>query len=370
MSAIKTLTLLATGAMALSTAATAQTPYGGYGQSGARYGGIPSECRNVETLANGFVSAQCPAEDGYRWSSIRPDDCRSALTNRNGVLSCNGAQATVGPLYPAGPVATTTGAPSVIDALLGAVFGTSVNNVQTIDSDWSRGNQPLGQRRAALLARIDAGVRDGSLTRNEADRLRSDYDQLVRLESQYSADGRLSAEERADLRDRYAALSQRVGDERNDAQGNSRWEPLANRRAEFDARVSAALNDRSISRNEAARLRSDFQSLMQIENNYQRGGLDARELADLNARYDALSQRIGDDGGDAGDRRWGQLEYRLAAAERSGANRFEVARLRTELGDLTRLDAAYRDDGLNADERAYLDRRFTELNSLVSALRR
>ena len=368
MSAIKTLALLATGAMAISTAATAQTPYGGYGQSNTR--SIPSECRNVETLANGYVSAQCPTEDGYRWSSIRLDDCRSALANRNGVLSCSGAQATVGPMYPAGQSATTTGSPSVIDTLLGAVFGTSVNNAQTLDSDWSRGNQPLGQRRAALLARIDAGVRDGSLTRNEADRLRSDYDQIVRLESQYSADGRLTAEERADLRDRYAALSQRVGDERQDAHGNSRWEPLANRRAEFDARVNAALNDRSISRNEATRLRSDFQSLMQIENNYQRGGLDARELADLNARYDALSQRIGDDGGDAGDRRWGQLEYRLAAAERSGANRFEVARLRTELGDLTRLDAAYRDDGLNADERAYLDRRFTELNSLVSALRR
>ena len=45
--------------------------------------------------------------------------------------------------------------------------------------------QSVNQREAQLQARINDGVRDGSLTRNEAVRMRSDLRGLERLEAQY-----------------------------------------------------------------------------------------------------------------------------------------------------------------------------------------
>lgn len=376
MTTINTLTALAAGALALSAAgaAQAQTPYTSYG----RPSGVPPSCRNVESLANGYVSAECQADGGWRWSTIRQTDCRGAIANRNGVLSCSGATATTGPLYADSQTqaGVSAGPGGVIGSLLGALFGIQPGNDQALDDIWSRGRRPLNERRADLDVRIDAGVRDGSLTRFEADRLRDDYDDLVRLEARYAADGRLTTQERADLRDRYRALSQRVGDERRDDQGHDRWAPLSGRRLEFDARVDAALRDRTLNRTEAERLRADFQALLQAEADYMRNGLDAREQADLQLRYDDLNRRLGDDDGYGGygdDRnvgRWAAIEARISAGERSGVlDRVEAARLRTELGDLTRLDAAYVRDGLSADERDYLTRRFGELDARVRASR-
>ena len=142
-------------------------------------------------------------------------------------------------------------------------------------------------------------------------------------------------------------------------------------------RIDAALRARALNRTEAARLRADYQALIQIEAGYMRNGIDGREQADLQLRYDDLERRLGDDdgydGGYGDDRnvgRWAAIEARISAGERSGAlDRVEAARLRTELGDLTRLDAAWVRDGLNADERNYLTRRFGELNARVRASR-
>ena len=79
----------------------------------------------------------------------------------------------------------------------------------------------------------------------------------------------------------------------------------------------------------------------------------------------------GDDGDDRPQDRWAGIERRIAAGERSGAiDTFEAVRLRTELSDLTRLDAAYSTNGLNADERDYLTRRFGELSARVRTSRR
>ena len=371
MTSIKTLTALAAGAFALSAfggVARAQTPY-------SSQASVPSTCRNAQSQ-NGYVSAECQTTGGYRWSSIRQVDCRSALTNRNGVLTCSGATATVGELYPetSGGYQTTTpqGPDGVIGALLGAVFGDAFG-LQTgqPQDEWSRGRRPLAEGRATLTARIDAGVSDGSISRSEATRLRTDYDGLVQLETRYAADGRVTTQEAADLRERYRLLAQRLEMPGQGQGGSYGWQPLSSRRADFDARVDRALNDRDITRAEATRLRADFQALVQVETSYQRNGLDAREEADLVARYQTLTNRLGDDDSGYGGDRWAEIETRIVAGERSGAiNRNEAARLRTELGDLTRLDAAYRADGLNTDERQYLDRRFGELDTRVRAGRR
>ena len=344
-----TLSAMAAGALLLSAAGAAQgqTPY----NSTAR--DIPASCRNVQQLANGYVSAECQTSGGWRWSSLRPVDCRSSISNRDGVLSCTGARATTGALYPddggygdqpSGPVQQPGG---IIGALFGAVFGNSFGNDQQVEQDYNQGRRPLAERREALEARIEAGMRDGSLNRTEANRLVAEYNALVQLETRYAADGRLTTQERTDLRTRYNALSQRVGDAQDDGGYGYEdddygygWRPLADQRVTFNARVDLALRDRRISRTEATRLRADFDALARVETGYNRDGLSDRERQDLTARLADLDRRIGDvadDGGYGTDGRSVALEARIAAGERNGSiSRTEASRLREELRDLTR----------------------------------
>lgn len=73
----------------------------------------------------------------------------------------------------------------------------------------------INQRQAKLDRRIDQGIRNGSITRSEAGRLRGEFRNIARLESRYRNNG-LSNWERADLDRRFDALSARIRWERND----------------------------------------------------------------------------------------------------------------------------------------------------------
>jgi len=75
--------------------------------------------------------------------------------------------------------------------------------------------QSISQRQVNLDRRIDQGVRNGSLNRREAVRLRSELNSLVRLEANYRRDG-LNQRERADLDRRFDRLSAQIRIDRND----------------------------------------------------------------------------------------------------------------------------------------------------------
>jgi opacity protein-like surface antigen len=76
--------------------------------------------------------------------------------------------------------------------------------------------QSINQRQAQLDHRIDVGVRNGSLTRNEAYRLRTEFRQIARLESRYRSSHGLQAWERRDLDRRFDILSAKIRYERRD----------------------------------------------------------------------------------------------------------------------------------------------------------
>jgi Ni/Co efflux regulator RcnB len=78
--------------------------------------------------------------------------------------------------------------------------------------------QTINQRQANLEHRIDQGVRNGSLTRGEALRLRGEFRSLSRLEASYRRSNGLSMRERADLDARFDRLSRQVRIERHDRQ--------------------------------------------------------------------------------------------------------------------------------------------------------
>ena len=75
----------------------------------------------------------------------------------------------------------------------------------------------IDQRQAQLDRRIDQGLRNGSLNRREAWRLRAEFRDIARLEARYRHDG-LSRWERADLDRRFDRLSAQIRYERRDNQ--------------------------------------------------------------------------------------------------------------------------------------------------------
>ena len=78
-----------------------------------------------------------------------------------------------------------------------------------------RGWTPINQRQRQIDARIDAGVRDGSLSRREAANLRAEFQDIAALEARYRRNG-LDNRERADLDRRFDRLSAQVYAERRD----------------------------------------------------------------------------------------------------------------------------------------------------------
>jgi hypothetical protein len=84
--------------------------------------------------------------------------------------------------------------------------------VRPVDNDrWTS----IEDRKLALDARIDAGLRSGDLTPGEAANLRDDFDDIARVEASYRVDG-LSPSERADLNRRFDELSARIRVARTD----------------------------------------------------------------------------------------------------------------------------------------------------------
>jgi len=101
---------------------------------------------------------------------------------------------------------------SIIAATLGLAVAI-VPTAATAQNGW----QSINQRQASLYNRIDQGIRSGVLTRPEANRLRTQFQQLGRLESRYRAGG-LSNFERQDLNRRYDQLTAKVRFQKNDRQ--------------------------------------------------------------------------------------------------------------------------------------------------------
>ncbi|WP_374943000.1 hypothetical protein [Sphingomonas sp.] len=79
--------------------------------------------------------------------------------------------------------------------------------------------QSINQRQGNLYNRIEQGVRNGSLNRREASRLRTRFANLSRLEHSYRrSGGRFTYNERADLNRRFDALSSAVRSQKHDRQ--------------------------------------------------------------------------------------------------------------------------------------------------------
>ncbi len=254
-----------------------------------------------------------------------------------------------------------------VGAILGTLFGDRLGVSTSVERQWAAGRKPLATQRAQFIARIDADVRSGALTARNGTRVKADYEELVALEARYGADNRFTTAERTELSDSYGALTQALteggyADEDDDPDTLS----VADGRTEFNRRVDAAVAARRLSRTEATRVKSDYAALIQTEATYARDGISRREREDLDARLDALDTRVGDTaygGGSAVLDNRTRLSNVDRALGTSGLNAAAQTQLRVELGDLTRLDAAYSRATPSSDDKAYLERRIADLET-------
>lgn len=258
-----------------------------------------------------------------------------------------------------------------INAIFGALFGDRVGSTTSIEAQWAAGRTPLATQRAQFETRVDTDVRSGALTQSTGTRLKSDYADLVALEARYGADRRFTTTERTDLADRYGALTQVLADGRygddDGTSGDLRTSSVADGQAEFVSRVNSAVSARRLTRTAGNRLKADYAALVRTEAGYLRDGrLTATESDDLDAQLDALDERVGDiayGGGTVAQTPRARLDAVLRGLTSSGLSASAQAQLRVELEDLLRLDAAYARLTPTSDERAYLERRITDLET-------
>lgn len=113
----------------------------------------------------------------------------------------------------------------------------------------------IDQRQANEEKRIADGLRDGSLTPDEAARLQREQARISRKEQRYLSDGTLSDREQAKLQHDLNRASRHIWRERHDRQGDMAPTPYVDRRLDNEQRrIDAGVADGSLTEREARRL--------------------------------------------------------------------------------------------------------------------
>lgn len=155
------------------------------------------------------------------------------------------------------------------------------------------------------------------------------------------------------------------------------WMPMIERQAVLDDRIDAGLATGEITTAEARLMRDDMASLVALEGRYRYGGLSAREKLDLDRRFGLIDDQMrlavrtgAADSYVAMEDRKLDLDARIEQGVRSGQlTAAEAEALRDDFNDIARVEASYRVDGLSAEERADLDRRFDDLSAEIRVAR-
>ena len=261
---------------------------------------------------------------------------------------------------------TSTTQESTVGSILRSVFGDRLGVSTSVEQQWATGRKPLATQRTEFNTKIDAEVSSGRLTVTNGTRMKTEYDRLVALETRYGADGRFTTQERSELADGYGALTQALTEGGYADTTASTKLTVAEGRADFERRVDAGVTARRLSRTQATRLKSDYAVLVAAEAGYARDGISSSEQDMLDTRLDALDARVGDATSGSttatldSRTRLANVERALSAA---GLGTAQKTRLRVELGDLMRLEAAYARSTPTSDDRAYLESRIVDLET-------
>lgn len=70
------------------------------------------------------------------------------------------------------------------------------------------------------------------------------------------------------------------------------WQSISQRKVQLDRRIDQGVRQRQLSAREASRLKNELVSLVRLERQYERGGLNRAERQELDRRYDRLEAKI------------------------------------------------------------------------------
>jgi hypothetical protein len=185
---------------------------------------------------------------------------------------------------------------SLIAALLIAAAVPAAAAAQTID-----------ERQNAIFRRIDEGVRNNALTREDANRLRREFFDIAELERRYRYDG-LTQYERQDLNRRFDDLSRRINRERADTERVP--QALYERRAQVERSIQEGIRGGGLSRREADQAYYQLSMIDRQLNNLRRSGdgISRREREEISRRLEQVAREVlamrrnGEQGGGYGRR--------------------------------------------------------------------
>lgn len=87
---------------------------------------------------------------------------------------------------------------------------------------WGSSSNDIDRTQANQAARINQGLRDGSLTRREAAELAAEQRRIAAMESAAKRDGHLSRAERAEIERAQSSASRHIYQERHDSESRGR----------------------------------------------------------------------------------------------------------------------------------------------------
>lgn len=301
MSTSRTLSALAAGALLLpmAGAAAAQTPYGStqnpYGQTqqqrdpiadilGALFGDRLGVSTNLEAewsrgrrpLANQRASFETRLNADVRSGVLSSSEAERLRYEFDDLVQLEAR-------YTADGRVTTTERND-----LAAKYREFSQRVEAGGSDYQEGRQSVADGRTEFNTRVDASVRARRISRTEGNRLKTDYQSLIRVEADYLRDGRLTAQERDDLDARLDSLDVRVGD---GAASGGGYLDNRTRLANIETAIATGERAGTLSRTEAAQLRTEHRDLAYLESAFARLNTTADESAYLTRRLGELEVR-------------------------------------------------------------------------------
>lgn len=158
-----------------------------------------------------------------------------------------------------------------------------------------------------------------------------------------------------------------------EAQWNAGQTPLGNQRAQFETQIDTNVRTGSLNQTTAARLKSDYYALTQLETSYAGDRtFTAQERSDLTARYNALVQVLNTGNYPANmamptaEVSEGRLDFRKrvdAAVTARKVSRTQGTRLKLDYDAVIEVEKSYLSDGVLSDsEKLDLDERLDGLD--------
>lgn len=182
-------------------------------------------------------------------------------------------------------------ASTVIGLTLASLFVTTAQAARLRDP-------VVDHRQLNQQERIHEGAQSGAMTRSERRQLQGEQRAIRGEERAYKADGKLTPDERADLRRDLRSASRDIYQEKQDGETRGATaDPGVNQRQRWQRdRIRSGVRNGTLTPDEAKSLRSETQVVRQEERQYKSdGAMTAAERKDLHQDLNQTSKEIYND---------------------------------------------------------------------------